>query len=107
MISTGEVLFRRGDSVKGVFLIESGRVQLSVGGGAATWIAEPGSLLGLPATVRGTEYSLTAVALDDTAVRFADNALVRKVLAADVSLCFQVVEMLSGELQWLRESMVS
>jgi CRP-like cAMP-binding protein len=105
-VRAGEVLFRRGDPVQGVYLVESGQVQLSVGGGGATWIAEVGSMLGLPATVRDSDYSLTAVAIEDTAVAFADKALVRKVLAENVALCFHVVQILSGELQWLRETVV-
>ncbi len=103
LIRAGEVLFRRGDRVKGVYLIQAGRVQLSVGAYGATWTAEPGSLLGLPATVRDSDYSLTAVAVEDTVVAFAENRLVRKVLESDASLCFQAVEILSGELQWLRD----
>ncbi len=105
-IPAGEVLFRRGDSVKGVYLVENGQVQLSVGGGGATWFAEAGSMLGLPATVRDTDYSLTAVAVEDTVVAFADKTVVRKLLAEDVLLCFHVVKILSGELQWLRETVV-
>ncbi len=103
LLRAGEVLFRRGDPVKGVYLIQAGRVQLSIGPYGTTWTAEPGSLLGLPATVRDSDYSLTAVAVEDTEVAFAENALVRKVLATDAALCYQVVEILSGELQWLRD----
>ncbi len=102
-LRAGEVLFRRGDPVKGVFLIQAGRVQLSLGPYGTSWTAEPGSVLGLPATVRNSDYSLTAVAVEDTVAAFAETRLVRKVLATDAALCYQVVELLSGELQWLRD----
>ena len=60
----GATLFVEGQPARGVFILCSGRVKLSTssadGKTLILRIAEPGEVLGLPATVTGTCYELTA-----------------------------------------------
>ena len=60
----GATLFVEGQPARGVFILCSGRVKLSTssadGKTLILRISEPGEVLGLPATVTGTCYELTA-----------------------------------------------
>jgi hypothetical protein len=69
-VESGTTLFERGEQNRGLFVVTSGRFALSSGDDPVrvTRIAEKGSLLGLPATVRDAPYSLTAEAVTDSAV---------------------------------------
>src|SRR5215831_7474422 len=69
----GSILFRAGARASGAFLVRSGRVQLQLEGAAGlypTRVLGPGSILGLPATVSGEPYSLTARAEQDCQLDF-------------------------------------
>jgi len=62
------VLFRRGEKAFGMFLVLRGTVSLDFGVDASTALATacgPGALVGLPATLTRTNYSMTATVTDD------------------------------------------
>ena len=101
----GTFLFRRGDNSQGVFVIKSGRVRLSMEThrSALERTAGPGSVLGLPATMSGKPYSLTAEAMEISRYIFVDAYKVRDTLARNPELCFEVLGLLSREVQQLRE----
>lgn len=111
----GSFLFYRGDNCQGVFVIKSGRVRLSIAthesvsngsaphGSAFERTAGPGSVLGLPAAMSGKPYSLTAEVIDITKYSFIDIGRVRDTLARNPELCFEVLGLLSREVQQLRE----
>jgi CRP-like cAMP-binding protein len=64
-------LFRRGDKAVGVFLVRRGKVSLSLDGTSViSRTLGPGSLLGLPATLSGEPYSLTATVAEDCQLDF-------------------------------------
>jgi CRP/FNR family cyclic AMP-dependent transcriptional regulator len=67
-------LFVEGQLPRGVFILCSGRVKLSTssadGKTLIIRIAEPGEVLGLPATVTGTAYELTADVIEPTQANF-------------------------------------
>jgi CRP/FNR family transcriptional regulator, cyclic AMP receptor protein len=67
-------LFVEGQPACGVFILCSGRVKLSTssadGKTLILRIAEPGEVLGLPATVTGTSYELTADVLEPAQAKF-------------------------------------
>ena len=101
----GSFLFHRGDNCQGVFVIKSGRVRLSMEThrSALERTAGPGSVLGLPAAMSGKPYSLTAEVIEITKYIFIDAYKVRDTLAHNPELCFEVLGLLSREVQQLRE----
>ncbi len=70
----GATLFVEGQPARGVFILCSGRVKLSTssadGKTLILRIAEPGEVLGLPATVTGTSYELTADIIEPAQANF-------------------------------------
>ncbi len=103
-ISGGSLLFREGEENQGVFLVLSGRFALSSGDDPTrvTRIAEKGSLLGLPATVRNKPYSLTAEATSDSEVCVISAKSFREMLSTDTLLGMTVVSILAEEVSILR-----
>ena len=67
-------LFVEGQSPRGVFILCGGRVKLSTssadGKSLIVRIADPGEVLGLPATVTGKPYELTAEVIEPTQANF-------------------------------------
>jgi len=70
----GATLFVEGQPARGVFILCSGRVKLSTssadGKTLILRIAEPGEVLGLPATVTGSNYELTADIIEPAQANF-------------------------------------
>jgi CRP/FNR family cyclic AMP-dependent transcriptional regulator len=66
----GAVLFSEGQAPQGVFIVRSGAVKLTVnstdGRTLIVRFSEPGEVLGLPATLTGKPYSLTAEVIEPT-----------------------------------------
>ena len=103
-VPAGSLLFSKGDKNRGVFLVLSGRFALSSGDDPTriTRIAEKGSLLGLPATVRERAYSLTAEATANAEVCVISAKVFREMLSTSTSLGMTVVSMLAEEVSILR-----
>lgn len=70
----GATLFVEGQTARGVFILCNGRVKLSTsstdGKTLIVRIADPGEVLGLPATVTGKPYELTADVIEPTQANF-------------------------------------
>ncbi len=97
----GAILFNRGDEAGGVFLIRKGKVSLGLDYESAIYcprILSSGAILGLPGTVSGNPYSLTATVVENAELAFVTRDSVLSCLRDNVMLCFQVMEMLSGEI---------
>lgn len=73
----GATLFVEGQTPRGVFILCSGRVKLSTssadGKTLILRISEPGEVLGLPATVTGKPYELTAEVIEPTQANFVSR----------------------------------
>ncbi len=73
----GATLFVEGQSPRGVFILCSGRVKLSTssadGKTLILRIADPGEVLGLPATVTGKVYELTADVIEPAQANFVSR----------------------------------
>jgi CRP/FNR family transcriptional regulator len=73
----GANLFLEGQAGRGVFILGSGRAKLSTssidGRTLIVRLSEPGEVLGLPATVTGTPYELTAEVVEPTQVNFVSS----------------------------------
>jgi CRP/FNR family transcriptional regulator len=103
----GAILFRRGDDVSGLFLIRSGRVSLGLDCATRVYpdrTLGPGAVAGLPATVSGNPYSLTAKVVEDSELAFVPRDAVLACLQNNPRLCFQVMDMLSGEISGVRSA---
>jgi CRP-like cAMP-binding protein len=103
----GSLLFRRGDDASGVFVIHSGRVRLVLDYNTALYPAKilgPGAVIGLPATLSGKPYSLTATVIDDAEIAFVPHTAVVKSLKNNPPLCFQVMDILSCEIADIRSA---
>jgi CRP-like cAMP-binding protein len=98
------LLFRCGEDVRGVYLIESGEVELSLGDGlrSFTRICTAGSLLGVPATMTGSGYTLSAEVLKPGTVRFIPRADFLSFLGEHPNYCLEIVQMLATEVHRAR-----
>jgi CRP/FNR family transcriptional regulator, cyclic AMP receptor protein len=74
----GATLFVEGQAARGVFILCSGRVKLSTtsidGRTLIVRISEAGEVLGLPATITGKPYELTADVIEPTQANFITRA---------------------------------
>jgi len=70
----GATLFVEGQAARGVFILCTGRVKLSTssadGKTLILRVSEPGEVLGLPSTVTGKHYELTADVIEPTQANF-------------------------------------
>ncbi len=100
----GTVLFREGRASRGVFLVLKGRVALSTGPDPVrvTRLAEKGSLLGLPATLRNKPYSLTAEVVTDSELCRITPSVMRNFLKKNPEQCYQLLTMLTNEISAVR-----
>lgn len=98
----GVVLFRRGESAFGVFLVRSGKISLQLDDeeGKTLWkrIATRSSVIGLPATLAGGRYSLTAVTLQKSQLAFVDAKDLIDLIRRDPALGLELVRAVGGEM---------
>ena len=101
----GERLFEQGKNPAGIYLIRSGHVALLVEHGrkkACTQVAGAGALIGLPAVMANSSFSVTAEVLDDTEVVFIPRELVVNTLRHSQELCMQALDVLGQQVQEVR-----
>jgi len=98
----GTVLFREGHPARGVFLLCTGRVRLSVcsenGRRMTLRIAAAGEVLGLSAALAGGSYEITAEALEPVQVAQVRRKELLHFLHAHREVCLHVVNLLSEDL---------
>ena len=101
-LSKGTVLFREGEPARGVYLLLEGSARLSVHADNDRTIpvrtVGPGYLLGLPGTLLNRTYLFTGKLLQDSRLAFIETAELVGFLRERSDLCFDVVELLGGEL---------
>jgi CRP-like cAMP-binding protein len=103
--AAGEVLFRRGDAVQGAFLVLEGAVWMGLDEEHRRYperLLGPGCVLGLPATLSGEPYSLTAKAQEKARLGFVPRGAVLRLLSSDSSLSLEVLRVLSEEISEMR-----
>jgi CRP-like cAMP-binding protein len=107
-VPAGTILFERGEQNRGLFLVVSGRFALSSGDDPilVTRIAERGSLLGLPATVRDAPYSLSAEAVTDSEISVISPADFRDLLTSNPTVGMAVLSILADEVFEMRRIFV-
>jgi len=95
----GAVLFLEGQAPRGVFLICSGQVKLSMSSSEGRTliikIAEAGEVVGLPATISGNAYEVTAETQTPAQLNFIRRDEFLAFLRADPDACLRVAQELS------------
>ncbi len=89
----GTILFRAGRPGHGAFLIRSGKVRLTLGGGSGLCPARVlglGAVIGLPATFSGEPYSLTAEVAEDCRLEFIPRRRLLNLLRRNPQAGFQI-----------------
>lgn len=93
------VLFVEGQDPRGVFVICNGRVKLSAnsadGKSLILRIADPGEIIGLPGTISGKPYELTAETLEPIQANFIPRDAFLKLLREHGEAALRVAEMLT------------
>jgi CRP-like cAMP-binding protein len=100
-----KILFERGQKAFGLFLLKTGKARLSVPGALDRSVG-PGSLLGVPGTLSKGVYSLSAELLEESQVLFVPSERVMALLTEHPDIGFQLVQLLSREIQELRHRIV-
>jgi CRP/FNR family transcriptional regulator, cyclic AMP receptor protein len=94
----GATLFVEGQAPRGVFILCAGRVKLSTtsadGRTLILRVSEPGEVLGLPATVTGKPYELTADVIEPTQANFISRADFLKFLREHGEAALRVAQQL-------------
>jgi CRP/FNR family transcriptional regulator len=95
----GAILFVEGQEARGVFVLCHGRVKLSTnsadGKSIIVRISEPGELVGLPGTLSGKPYELTAEALEPLQANFIPRGAFLQFLREHGEAAVRVAEILS------------
>jgi CRP/FNR family transcriptional regulator, cyclic AMP receptor protein len=95
----GAILFVEGQDPHGVFVICNGRVKLSAnstdGKSLILRIADPGEVIGLPGTISGNPYTLTAETLEPIQANFVPRDAFLKFLREHGDAALRVAEILS------------
>ena len=103
----GEILFRAGTPARGAFLVKAGRVRLQLDGSPGIYPGRTlgaGSLIGLPATVSGEPYSLTAVVLQNCELGFVSRQKLLRLLRSNTLAAMNILQMLSEEIYQMRKA---
>ena len=106
----GAILFRAGEQGQGVFLIRTGRVTLKMEGCEKvypTQILKSGAVIGLPATLSGEPYSLTAETTEDSHLDFIPQQKLLNLLSSSPELACRILCLLSEEVLQLRKTIKS
>jgi CRP/FNR family transcriptional regulator, cyclic AMP receptor protein len=99
----GATLFVEGQTPRGVFILCSGRVKLSTsaadGGTLIARVSREGEVLGLPATITGKAYELTAEVIEPTQANFISRAEFLKFLRENGEAALRVAQQLAETYQ--------
>jgi CRP-like cAMP-binding protein len=105
----GGFVFKEGSKSRGVFLVTSGSIKLFLPTKSSTTLMErvatPGCVIGLPSSVTGEAYSLTAEAIQRSAVVHISRKSLTKLMQSDTVSAIKLLGLLSGEVRTLRTEM--
>jgi CRP/FNR family cyclic AMP-dependent transcriptional regulator len=94
----GATLFVEGQTARGVYIVCTGRVKLSTasldGKTLIVRISEPGEMLGMPGTVTGKPYELTAEVIEPTQLKFVARADFLRFLKENGDVALRVAQLL-------------
>lgn len=96
---TGTVLFRCGQKASGMFLILSGKVSLTAEfHSAPDFSYGPGALVGLPATITQSNYSMTAIVTENARLAFLNPEGLDSLLHEHPELCHELLVILENRI---------
>jgi CRP-like cAMP-binding protein len=106
----GAVLFRRDEPAFGIFLVQKGSVSLRLeaaeeGRPILDRTATRDSIVGLPGTLSGGRYSLTAVTLEESELAFIDRPALIELIKGDPSLGLELMRALGEEVLQMRDTL--
>jgi CRP/FNR family cyclic AMP-dependent transcriptional regulator len=97
--SKGEILFAEDQPPRGIFVISRGRVKLSAsasdGKSLIIRMAEIGEMVGLPATISGKRYEVTAEAFQPVEASFIPRKQFREIVRTHGDVALRVAESLA------------
>lgn len=95
------LLFQRGEKSFGIFLVLKGTVHLDFGVDGSSPLNKsygPGALVGLPATLAGRNYCMTATVTDDAELGFLSVEALKALLREQPALCLQLLDILGAKM---------
>jgi CRP/FNR family transcriptional regulator, polysaccharide utilization system transcription regulator len=98
----GTVLLAQGEPSPGIYLIINGTVSTRVSANHEPRVAEAGSLLGVPATINGTPYSISAVVAEDSTLIHVPKPQLIDLMRSNPAVSFAIIELLSTEVREIR-----
>jgi len=97
--SKGEILFAEDQAPRGIFVISKGRVRLSAsasdGKSLIIRMADIGEIVGLPATISGKRYEVTAEAFQRVEASFIPRKQFREIVRTHGDVALRVAEILT------------
>ena len=107
----GAVLFRMGEPAFGIFLLRKGSLSLRLESGEGKVLVDrtvtPNSIVGLPSTLSGGRYSLTAVTLEESDLALVDRPVLMELVKSDPSLGLELMRALGEEVLQMRAILAS
>src|SRR5690348_4968074 len=101
-----EFLFRQGEEAHGFFLLESGKLRMSMhdanGKKVVSEPVDPGCVVGLPATINGRRYSLSCEVTSDAELLFISREKLLAFMRQDTGHAMKLLDLLSSEVQAIR-----
>jgi CRP-like cAMP-binding protein len=102
----GAVLYRRDEPAFGIFLVRKGSISLRLESEEGKAILDRtvtrDSIVGLPATLSGGRYSLTAETLEESELAFVDRLALIELIKGDPSIGLELIRALGEELLQMR-----
>jgi CRP/FNR family cyclic AMP-dependent transcriptional regulator len=102
------VLFRQGDAPVGLHILKSGQARLTMAAADSTevlsFVAGPGSLLGLPGLIGNEPYTLTATAQAGAELGFVTRERFTAFMSSNPMLAFKILQILAAEVRTARNA---
>ncbi|HUX43821.1 MAG TPA: cyclic nucleotide-binding domain-containing protein [Terracidiphilus sp.] len=103
---TDRILFTQGEEPEGLFILQSGTATLSMTTPQGEEIMcipiAAGSVLGLPGLIGNQPYSLTAIGMQGSTLRFVSREDFSHIIAEKPSLSMSVLRVLAAEVRTAR-----
>ncbi|WP_377102374.1 Crp/Fnr family transcriptional regulator [Mucilaginibacter calamicampi] len=102
-VKKGEVIFKEGDEVKGVFFVNSGNVKVHIKWDAYKELivrfAKTGSIVGHRGIGSTTGYHVSATALEDSTICFVDIDFFEATLKVNTEFTYKLLHFFASELR--------
>jgi len=102
-VKKGEVIFKEGDEVKGVFFVNSGNVKVHIKWDAYKELivrfAKTGSIVGHRGIGSNTGYHVSATALEDSVICFVDIDFFEATLKVNTEFTYNLLHFFASELR--------